>query len=301
MDMSTASTPPVRTWSAALLLHIAEWVASQDHWVVSPHITLGRFEGSRFERIYLDLVRTRGLDDGEPIQHCSYALIVPQERGHECGHHNPDSPVEAVANLIALVARQALSWSRQILSWDDFRVDLRTHELHETYGQQEFLQKGALVFTDDELDRLTRAWAGVEAMRRRKDHLRLARALGYFGQSWRVPGLDETGLYLGAALEALFAPPGTVGTPGQIIPAVVRAAGGSADKRARLGRLVHQFYEVRADLVEVPCHEAAIDTTIAMFEEVALLLERILTRLELLAVFTSEPARVQWLGAGPAH
>ena len=56
---------------------------------------------------------------------------------------------------------------------------------------------------------------------------------------------------------------------------------------------------MRADRVKVPYHEAAIDITVAVFEPVAGLLETILTRPELLAVFTSEPARVQWL-AEPA-
>ena len=110
-----------------------------------------------------------------------------------------------------------------------------------------------------------------------------------------------TCLHLATVLAALFAPPGTLGTPAEITRAMVRCAGGPADERVRLGRLLEQFYAVRVNLVEIPGQSAAIDIVVAVFQEVAWLLERILTTPALVAVFTSEPARVQWLGAGPAQ
>jgi len=304
MHLSAGPNPTMPTCSAVLLIHNAGWVASQDHWVLSPRITLGNFEGSRFVQIYHRLVRERHLDGGVPLDHRAYALIDLRGVGRyglSTSTHEPDCVITQLANLIAIMAGVPLTYSRQIVSADGFRADLETEALHVARGQQDSLETHGIVFTDERLAQLTRAWATVTALRPGEGGQHLAGALGYFSEAWQAHALDETCLHLAAVLEALFAPPGTLGTPAEITRAMVRCVGGSAEERARLGRLVQQFYEVRADFVEVPYESAAIDAVVAVFQEVALLLERILTTPALVAVFTSEPARVQWLGAGPAQ
>jgi hypothetical protein len=277
--------------SIVLLLHVANWKATVDQVAISPNITIGRFANSRFEELYNRLCAEQGLDDGEPLGHGAYALIEPAEP-HEpfCGGNNPDAAIERLANVIALVSSCALSYSREIWSADGFRSALVTEAVHETCGQQDFLQRRRFVFTDERLEQLRRAWGTVDTLWQAQGcRSRIIAVLGHFYQAWRAHSMDHACVHLATLVDVLFALPHQGDTAHQTSLTVARFAGRDRGEREALYHLLRRFYGVRAEILQDGFSEddGFIDTTVTMFHQMAAILERILTEQGLARIFNS--------------
>jgi hypothetical protein len=283
------------TKSIALLLHVARWEATVDHVDIAPNIVIGRFANSRFETLYHRLCIERGLDDGEPLGHGAYALMEPAGP-HElfCGGNDPYATIERLANVIVVVSSYALTYSREIWSADGFRSALLTEETHQACGQQDFLQRRPLVFTDERLAQLQRAWGSVDALwQAEKCQSRIIAALGHFHQAWRAHGMEHTCLHLATLVDVLFALPHQGDTAHQASLTLARFAGRDRGEREALYDLLQRFYGVRAAILQGGNgqDDGFIDTTVTMFHRMAAILERILTEQDLAGIFNSPSQR----------
>ncbi len=300
---------------STLLIHLMQWKASQDTYVLDDWVTLHRTAGSAVEKEYHMLCETRNIDDGDPFEFTTHVHISENiDLGEHLDLRGPHSIIARLCNVLTISTARPLGMCRIIAKNNDPEYIWTHTEILFDYNPSfellisypdgiNFGGDGSVsthggppaVVDDITLKRMKHCWNTLRKLRdsTRVDNHRLQNSLTYYFYSWNSYDLEQTCLNLAIVLESLFAPYSRDEIAHQVAFNVSRFVGDSPDVREQVYRTVKKFYNLRSEVVHggKPKVKDLYLQTPEMFYLCTRILARLLIEEDLALTFSTEESR----------
>jgi hypothetical protein len=243
---------PTRIQSA-ILVNLLQWDSESSLYKIDDNVAICQTESSEIERLYYELCKNDGIDQGDPLTFPSH-ILISDTSSDDYDWNNPTSAFSKCCNMITICLSNPIRMCRLITSGDDFQTSLSPSIIiYEDYEELQSLRpRGDWGVLDDKiLSEIKTCWQNYEVIinSRELNPHRVENAFSYFFYAWRSHNLKHICLNLSIVLETLFSPSSSNELSHQIAFNLSRFLGENKEQRESAYNTIKIFYRLRSSIV----------------------------------------------------